>query len=334
MIPKTAELYGERFRGLLMEWFVREGRSFPWRSLERAENREGSVSIHDPYEILVSEIMLQQTQASRVAARLPEFLMLFPSVEALASAGRDELLVAWRGMGYNQRALRLRETCIAVVRDHDGRFPDEPALLRALPGVGRYTSSAILCFAFGRDVPVIDVNIARLLSRVFHKCYVPAQVLQDADLIEMAARLVPAGDSYRYHQALMDLGAVVCTARKPLCVKCPVAEVCLSRGFPETDVLFDPASSRRPEPMFLGEPRRIWRGRIVESLRSEGEGLTGSSLMSMLLPEDLFRSTTVKQRTEFLAIVEGLIRDQLVERGIGAREGGLQEGDLFRLPRG
>lgn len=330
-IPKTAGLYGAEAQRLLLEWFDAEGRAFPWRSIEKALGRKEEEVIHDPYLILISEVMLQQTQTARVVEKLPAFLERFPTVERLARGERADLLRAWQGMGYNSRALRLQETAREVLTRYGGRFPRSFDALRALPGVGNYTASAILCFAFGRDVPVADVNIVRVLSRIFHKCYTPAQVLAEKDIVPLAERLVPAGDGYRWHQALMDFGALICTARRPSCSRCPLSDLCLSAFFPDASVLFDPASVRRPEPTFRGEPRRVWRGRIVEALRGEKEGLTIRELMERLVPENLFGPLPTGERRQFAEIVSGLLRDGLAERPGGVREGDPAEDDVIRL---
>lgn len=287
--------------------------------------------IHDPYLILVSEVMLQQTQTTRVVEKLPEFMALFPTVYDLAKADRGELLRAWQGMGYNSRALRLQETAREIVHRHDGIFPRDFQALRSLPGVGTYTASAVLCFAFGRDVPVVDVNIIRVLSRIFHKCYTPAQVLAEKDVVDLAEYLVPSGDGYRWHQALMDFGAMICTARKPSCSVCPLSDLCLSAFFSDVDSLFDPASIRRSEPTFRGEPRRMWRGRIIEILRGEKEGLPVKEMIERLIPETLFGSVTTGERRQFLEIVAGLLRDGLAERPGLVREGDVEEGDVIAL---
>ena len=332
MIPKSAELFGSNFRRLLLGWFEAHGRAFPWRSEEHVRTGNAGSVVHDPWMILVSEVMLQQTQTSRVVQKLPVFLELFPDAGALAQAGRAELLRAWQGMGYNSRALRLQETARAITEQHGGVFPREPEALRALPGVGPYTVSAILCFAFGEDVPVIDVNIARILSRVFHRCYARFQVMPEKDLYELAAFLVPEGDAYRYHQALMDLGATICVRRSPRCGSCLLSEICLSAGFLDAGELFDPASARSSEPMFLGEPRRLWRGRIVEVLRSEEQGAVVKEIYEKVRAGRDLPDQNVSTEQDFLKIVDGLLRDGLIERPGQVREGGADGADIIRLP--
>lgn len=281
--------------------------------------------------ILVAEVMLQQTQTARVEIKLPEFLGRFPDAAALAEASRGDVIRAWQGMGYNSRALRLQQTARAVLERHGGRFPESPDQLAALPGVGPYTASAIACFAFGRHVPVMDVNVARVLSRIFHKCHTPAIVLAERTLMPLAAAVIPEGDAYRWNQALMDLGATVCTARAPACDRCPVADVCLS-AYPLRVELFNPKDAGRPEPEIRGEPRRLWRGRVVEYLRGLDGAVRVSEVYARLFPPQPNRDHDGPERREMLALVAGLIRDGLVVRPGAVHEGGVADDDTIALP--
>jgi A/G-specific adenine glycosylase len=331
-LPLTFSLHGVEVRSRLLDWFLCEGRSFPWRSVERAMRRAPGEPIHDPYMILVSEVMLQQTQTSRVAEKLPEFLERFPTVEALASASRGDLIRAWQGMGYNRRALRLQEAAAEVVRLHGGVFPASFEELAKLPGVGRYTASAVACFAFGIDIPVVDVNVIRVFSRIFHRMHSADLVMPERSVGRIAEAMVPAGDSYRWHQALMDFGATVCTARRPACERCPVADLCASASPPRLE-LFGTGASARSEPELRGVPRRIWRGRVVELLRRAHEPMTLGEVIDRLFPAGLFDELLVAERAAMVEVADGLMRDGLVVRAGGVvREGGLTEGDLIALP--
>ncbi|MEP7218711.1 MAG: A/G-specific adenine glycosylase [Bacteroidota bacterium] len=330
-LPLSYHLYNATVRGRLIAWFAVEGRSFPWRSIERARSRKGDEIIHDPYMILVSEMMLQQTQTARVVEKLPEFLSLFPTVESLASASRGDLIRAWRGMGYNRRALRLQEAAVEIVGRHGGIFPRTVAGLESLPGIGRYTASAVACFAFGADVPVVDVNIHRVYSRIFFKL-VTAEMTMPAPTIErLAAAIVPSGDAYRWHQALMDFGATICTARRPVCARCPLSDICLS-AFPRPIELFDARQGAKKEPELRGIPRRIWRGRIVEQLRGAREPMRISGMIDALGMPSLFEQFTSAERRELLEIFRRLMSEGFVVRGGVVREGELQEGDMVMLP--
>jgi A/G-specific adenine glycosylase len=315
----------------LLAWFEREGRRFPWRDVERATLAGRSGPIHDPYVVLVSEVMLQQTQTSRVAEKLPQFLERFPDVGALARAGRSDVIRAWQGMGYNRRALALQRTAVEVVERYGGEFPRTLAELTALPGVGPYTASAILCFAFGDDVPVVDVNIARVYSRLFHKCHTAQGRASEGTVEIVAAAIVPAGDAYRWHQALMDLGATICTARRPACARCPLESLCLS-AHPLPVELYDDTANRR-EPEIRGVPRRIWRGRMLELLRSSHEPARVGDLIDLLLPHELFGGTLLAERCALLMVARVLMAEGFIERAGVVREGELEEGERVRLAR-
>jgi A/G-specific adenine glycosylase len=185
---------------LILAWYSRNRVDLPWRHTR------------DPYAILVSEVMLQQTQVSRVVPRYLAWLERWPTVEALAAARPADVITEWAGMGYNRRAVFLHRCAIAVTEM--GGFPREPEELRRLPGVGPYTAAAIACFAFDAQVAAPDTNAKRVLERAFG----------DADLAP------PPGLAYEWNQALFDLGREVCIARRPRCEVCPLADGCPSRG--------------------------------------------------------------------------------------------------------
>jgi A/G-specific adenine glycosylase len=236
----------------ILRWYRKSARDFHWRSTT------------DPYAILVSEIMLQQTQASRVKEKLPEFLKRFPRWDSLARATKADVVKAWRGMGYNSRAVRLWETANIVMREHGGTLPSDIAMLRRLPGIGPYTSSAVASFAFRQHVPVVDVNIRRVLTRLFHR----TGSTNEKAIWELAKTILPA-DSYAWNQALMDLGATICKSRNPSCTECPVMRLCPSRNTSKNRSAF--IDRKKPnlhaEPAYDGIPRRVWRGKIIEALR-------------------------------------------------------------------
>jgi len=194
----------------LLRWYRRRGRSLPWRRTT------------DPYRILVSEVMLQQTQVERVIPKYREFLRRYPSIEDLARAQVQEVREVWYPLGYNIRPVRLWEIANAVVRRYDGQIPAQRDRLLALKGIGPYTAGAVLAFAYGRRVPVLDTNVRRVLQRVFYGRRMPDRVLW-----RLAARLLPR-NAYDFNQALMDFGATLCTARAPQCPVCPMRDVCKS----------------------------------------------------------------------------------------------------------
>ena len=204
-----------RFRRNLVAWFRRHGRDLPWRRTR------------DPYAVLVSEVMLQQTQVSRVTEYWPRFLESFPTLERLAAAPPKRVREAWDGLGYYRRGANLHRAAAEMVTHHGGEVPREPAILRSLPGVGAHTAGAVASFAFEMAEPAIDTNVARVLRRVFHP-RVRKGAKGDRKLWETAKALVPrAGKAaWTTNQALMELGALVCTARIMHCDRCPVRDSC------------------------------------------------------------------------------------------------------------
>jgi len=234
----------------ILRWYRRAGRSLPWRKTR------------DPYHILVSEYMLQQTQVSRVRSFYPHFLSRFPTTSALASADQQQVLRAWQGMGYNNRAVRLHRAARMIASSRAAGFPRDYDALVGLPGVGKYTAHAILVFAFNRQLPVVEVNIRRVLSRVFWKMRSPADLRHEDEIWKLASCLLPKSRAAAWNHALMDFGALMCTARRPSCRRCPIAGRCLSRPS-----MFRPTPrDGRKEPSFRGVPNRIYRGRIIKEL--------------------------------------------------------------------
>jgi A/G-specific adenine glycosylase len=203
------------FRRRLLRWFRRHGRDLPWRRTR------------DPYRVAVSEFMLQQTQVSRVEGFYQAFLGRFPTVHDLADAPPAAVREAWEGLGYYRRAHNLHALAREVVTNRDGRFPDDPIQLRTLPGVGRYTAGAIACFAFERREAAVDTNVARVIRRAFHP-RAPSTAAGDARIWTTAQALVPrrGRDAWSFNQAIMELGALVCTARVARCGECPVRSTC------------------------------------------------------------------------------------------------------------
>jgi len=242
----------------LLEWFEPRRHAYPWRG-ER-----------DPYRVLVSEVMLQQTQASRVARHYAPFLRRFPSVDALASAPRSEVIRAWAGLGYNRRAVALSEAARAIVRDHGGRVPADPERLRQLPGVGPYTAAAVASLAFGAPVPALDTNVRRVVAR--SRLGLEPGEARPGDMREAARSWIDRRDPGVWGQALMDLGREICRT-VPRCRSCPLARACRSRQSGRVPVERRPR--RRPGVRaFAGSSRQI-RGRIVALLREDGRATVG-----------------------------------------------------------
>lgn len=213
---RNAQQKQQQFITRLLRWFARHGRDLPWRRT------------HDPYAILVSEMMLQQTQVARVLDFYPRFLKRYPSVETLARARPLAVREAWEGLGYYNRARHLHRTARTVVKDHAGQFPRTTETLQTLPGIGRYTAGAIVSFAYKQPAPILDTNVSRVLRRVFGVRGDPKRTAAQKKLWHLAETLIPKGKVWEFNQGLMDFGATVCTARAPQCPTCVMREICRS----------------------------------------------------------------------------------------------------------
>lgn len=233
-------------REALLDWYARERRDLPWRHTD------------DPYAILVSEVMLQQTQVARVVPRFETWLERWPDEGALAATARADVLSAWVGLGYNTRAARLWDACRVVARDG---WPRTAASLRELPGIGPYTAAAVASFAFGEQVAAIDTNVRRVAERLGRGT---------------PEELLPAGRAHDWNQAMMELGATVCRARTARCEDCPVAAWCASRGRVIVAERAAPGTRERFE-----DSTRWVRGRIVAALAA------GDALPAAIAPERL-----------------------------------------------
>ncbi len=313
--PQLADLQ-ER----LLDWYRANARDLPWRRTR------------DPYRILVSEVMLQQTQVDRVIPKYQEFLRHFPTIQALAMALTADVIRVWSGLGYNRRAINLQRTAQAVVARHDGVMPRDLGALQALPGIGPYTAGAIACFAYEQDVGFVDTNIRRVLHRLFFGPELPEERATARELRDFADRIIPPGQGYQWNQAIMELGAVQCTARKPACLTCPLAVHC--RAYPQIQTLLtdrrDGVRRRREDP-FEGS-NRYYRGRVVEALRGLSDGETLD--LTRLGPK--VREDFSSEHLDWLAgIVDGLRQDGLAEIAEETAEYDATEPGLVRvrLPR-
>jgi A/G-specific adenine glycosylase len=207
-----------QFRGALMNWYRRHGRDLPWRRTR------------DPYTILVSEFMLQQTQVATVLPYYKNWLRRFPNFAALARASQTEVLHAWQGLGYYARARNLYLTAKIIVDRHRGRFPSDVTEIQKLPGIGKYTANAIATFAFDQSVPIVEANTARVLARLFD-LRIPIDASAGQKMLwDRAASLVPRRNSVVYNSALLDLGALICLPRNPKCGICPVKNFCRAKN--------------------------------------------------------------------------------------------------------
>lgn len=207
----------DTLRAALLAWFRAEARDLPWRRTS------------DPYRVWLSEIMLQQTRVDQGLPYYERFLSAFPTLEDLAGATEEAVLKQWEGLGYYTRARNLHQTARILRDQHGGRFPEEAATLQLLPGVGRYTAAAVASIAFGERVAVLDGNVKRVLSRLFHIADCIDEPAVERDLWRIAGQLVPGRDPGDFNQAMMELGARICVPRRPLCDGCPVADLCRAR---------------------------------------------------------------------------------------------------------
>jgi A/G-specific adenine glycosylase len=280
---------------LVLDWYSAHARDLPWRH---------NPYLGNPYAILVSEVMLQQTQVERTVPKFLEFMSRFPTIGDLAQASLADVIGIWSGMGYNNRAVRLQRLAQVVVAEHAGHIPHELESLLTLPGVGPYTASAVACFAYGVSIPVIDTNIYRVLSRLVHGVEPPSR----GAIEPLAAEYLPTIEASQWHQALMDIGATLCTVVAPRCIHCPLQEVCsaapalrdgANRKLAKASVPYTPKQAR-----FMGSSR-YYRGRIVEALRQSPEGISVTKV------EDLFSEVLTKKLD---SIITSLVRDGLAVR--------------------
>lgn len=291
------------FRTQLLKWYRTHQRDLPWRKTD------------DPYHILVAEVMLQQTQVERVVPAYQRWLKRFPTVKSLAHASRGEVLREWSGLGYNRRALALHACAQHILRQLNGRFPTSPSELQKLPGIGPYTAHAIAVFAFRKQVPVVDTNIKRVLGRVFLGFRVLARLRKrhnDEPLWELSNRIVEQSRSvYSLNQALMDFGSLVCSAKHPQCKTCPMQSLCAS--YPDiltADSKMLRVKNVRSEKYYFGQPRRIWRGKILRYLKDRPKHSATLTHIGVNLQADWNQ----KRLPWLSSVVETLENDGLVKR--------------------
>ncbi len=286
----------DALRADLLAWADEVRRDLPWRRTR------------DPWAILVSELMLQQTQVARVVPKWEAFLEQFPTPAACADAPTGAVIAAWQGLGYNRRARNLHAAAVAAVERHGGALPDDLDALLALPGVGPYTARAVLAFAFERDAAVIDTNVARFLSRA-----VAGRALRPREAQALADALVPPGEGWAWNQGLLDLGATTCTKRSPSCDACPIRGHCAwaSTGFAGDDPAEGSAGTSGRQSRFEGSDRQ-GRGRLVDALRAGPVAATDLPVV-MGWPDDPDRASRVAAT---------VVADGLAER----------DGDVLALP--
>ena len=274
--------------GRVLAWGVPRLRDLPWRHTR------------DPWKVLVSEVMLQQTQVPRVIPKWHAFLDEFPTTAACAAAPLGDVLRCWQGLGYPRRARNLHAAAVEVERL--GAFPRTLDGLLALPGVGAYTARAVMAFAFELDAAVVDTNIARVYARHEGRRLTPREVQTLAD------EQVPAGDAWAWNQCLMDLGAVLCRPQSPGCVECPLVDSCAWRGDGD-DPAVGSAGVSRTQARFEGSDRQA-RGRLMRALAANAVSAVDAAAVMGCAPERATR------------LVASLVADRLL----------VEDGDVLRLP--
>lgn len=283
-------------RRSLLAWHRRHALEAPWRSSG------------DPYHVLVAAVMAQQTQISRVLLKFDDFIAAFPTVQALAKARTARVLRMWAGLGYNMRGLRLHRAAKRIVRE--GGFPRTAAGLVQIEGIGPFTAAIVASFAFGERSAAVDTNVVRVVHRLLDIDERPAAIQQAAQAL-MAPRATG-----RWNQAMMDLGARVCTSRKPRCDVCPLARWCRTRPQLEREgkrVTERGTAHRTQEP--FRRSRRYYRGRIVQALRElpAGASISRRALLARLPDRDGIDATKLRE------LIDALRRDGLVRVGAGGR---------------
>ena len=292
--PKTK---GAAVREILISWFRENGRDLPWRRTR------------DPWRILVSEVMLQQIQVKRAIPFYERFLDNFPTVDALARAPLADAIRVWGDLGRYRRVVNLHRTARLIVEEHGGEIPSDPDVLVGLPGIGPYTAGAVACFAFEKDVPFFDTNMHRVLHRLFFGPDVPKATAKPKEVTELAGDLVPPGEGWAWNQAVMEFGALRCTARRPGCLDCPLREACAAHPKMLEAIAGVPRAAKKASDARYEDSNRYLRGRVLAALRAEAEdGDVGLPDLGRALLED----PSVAGATRMLEVVRSLEKDGLV----------------------
>lgn len=315
-----------QFHLKVFDWFQRNGRLLPWRQKDHPKARgltlrDQSLATYftnawrrDPYCVVISELMLQQTQVDRVLPKFESFLKKWPTVDDLARAKLSEVMIEWQGLGYNRRARFLHEIAKTVMKNYKGVFPTSEQELLKLPGIGLYTARAILAFAYGKDVGVVDTNIRRIFARLMLGCEPNDKRAQTKKFVAMIDGAIPKGKGDPWNQALMDFGALVCTGRYPKCETCILRRNCKSNLDAEkhgktsyADLLLRQQkkifSTKTKHPFHTTD--RYFRGRIVDKLRE------GSTHMQQLL-DHFTKNHGLTDKVRFGKIIEQLMKDKLI----------------------
>jgi len=273
----------------LLSWYEEHKRDLPWRRTT------------DAWRILVSETMLQQTQVGRVMEKFALFMKRWPNVRSFAAAPLSDVLVAWQGLGYNRRAVFLHRAANVVVKEYKGKMPADPEALLALPGVGKYTTGAVMAFSANANVVLWDTNVRRIVARVFFGGEFARRMPSDAVLEERLAALLPRGRAREWYNALMDFGSLVCTSRKPECETCPLARSCVAAPYfaagkvPKVRLV-------KKQTAFEGSFRQV-RGAALRTVAAAGGSMGEKALLAALGREEAGRALDA-------LILEGMLRRQ------------------------
>ena len=291
------------FSRLLLQWYSKHQRELPWRNC------------NNPYYVVVSEFMLQQTQVPRVVEKFKAFILLFPTLPDLANANKANVIKAWSGLGYNRRALLLHSFAQEVITKYNGEIPSVPEALIKLAGIGTYTAGSISSFAFNRPEPAIDVNVRRIYMRFFHgkDQGLPMDKKEEQKLYNLVKETIPENNSSDFHNALMDFGSLCCTRDTPQCQHCPLQKTC--QFFPHY-------KSKGPQALYVMEkkveqgvkengkhiPHRIFRGRIVEYIRNNNNKEVSLSTIGKAIKKDF----TINDSSWLLKLFCKLQEDKLI----------------------
>lgn len=302
-----------KFSHNLLTWYDKNQRDLPWRKN------------NPPYEIVVSEIMLQQTNVPKVIEKFKEFLTLFPTIQNLAAAEKSQVIQSWSGLGYNRRALMLHKFGQEIVNYHQGIIPQTTKELIALPGIGPYTAGAIASFAFNKPEPAVDVNLRRTYMRYFHgqDQALPMNKLEEAELYTLIKSSIPKDKSSLLHNALMDFGSLICKAKNPSCESCFQSKECKFAPLYKQHgqkALFVKEKKQEPGISENGKhiPNRIFRGRIVEFIRNNP-----GTIEIQILGEKIKKDFTNEQEW-LLTLITKLEKDGFITKEINEKHIELQ----------
>ncbi len=294
----------QEFSFQILEWYSINGRVLPWRE------------DNSPYRVLISEIMLQQTQVPRVIEKFHEFLELFPTLQDLANASKAEVIQAWSGLGYNRRALLLHKFAQVVCEEHNGVIPETAEELIKLPGIGPYAAGSVASFAFNKPEPAIDVNVRRIYLRYFKGIDqgLPMSKSKEKELFDLVKRSIPKNRSCDLHNALMDFGSLICLRKSPKCEVCVLKKSCKFAGKYELEgskALFVKDKKLEKGAIENGKhtPNRIFRGRIVEFVRKN----EGKKIILQELGKEIKTDFKIEEEEWLKRLLIKLEKDELIK---------------------